>query len=171
MILAPPAGDAFNFITDLAVYPNTTFILAMSVGIYLLRSRRPKAGLPRSMFQTWHVVLIFNILVQIYLLVLPWYPPTTEARGGDVSFWYATYVVVGIGILVACGMFYVVWMILLPRIFRYKFRQQVLLLDNGAQTQVLVKVPGEESLASRPTRDRRALTKSLLKKRQSLRSD
>ncbi|OCK75789.1 hypothetical protein K432DRAFT_408720 [Lepidopterella palustris CBS 459.81] len=33
MILAPPAGDAFNFITDFQVYPSSVFILLMSVGL------------------------------------------------------------------------------------------------------------------------------------------
>lgn len=61
-----------------------------------------------------------------------------------MSFWYATYVVVGIGILVACGMCHIVWMILLPRLGNFGIRQKVLHLDNGAQTQVLVKVPGTE---------------------------
>lgn len=61
-----------------------------------------------------------------------------------MGFWYATYVVVGIGILVACGVCYVIWMILLPRCFGYKLRQKILHLNNGAQAQVLVKVRGEE---------------------------
>jgi hypothetical protein len=30
MILAPPAGDAFNFVSDLAIYPRAFFTLAAS---------------------------------------------------------------------------------------------------------------------------------------------
>ncbi|KAK3364283.1 hypothetical protein B0T25DRAFT_60768 [Lasiosphaeria hispida] len=40
MILAPPAGDAFNFITDLQVYPNAFFNVVMAAGIYAVRYRR-----------------------------------------------------------------------------------------------------------------------------------
>lgn len=96
MILAPPAGDAFNFITDLQTYPAAVFSFAMAVGLYIVRYRRRKLGIPRSNFRAWDVSIIFTILVNLYLLVMPWYPPTGGADGGDVSFWYATYCVTGI---------------------------------------------------------------------------
>lgn len=97
MILAPPAGDAFNFLTDLQVYPSAFFNLALAVGLYLVRWRRSRAGLPaRGEFRAWDVVVIFNILVQLYLVVMPWYPPEGGIYAGDVSFFYATYVFVGL---------------------------------------------------------------------------
>ena len=52
MILAPPAGDAFSFITDLQIYPSSVFNLLMAIGIYLLRYHRSKLGLPRR-FTYW----------------------------------------------------------------------------------------------------------------------
>lgn len=66
----------------------------MGVGLYLVRWRRRKANLPRGEFQAWHVAVLFNIIVQIFTLVMPWWPPA--AGKADVSFWYATYVVTGI---------------------------------------------------------------------------
>ena len=69
----------------------------MAVGLYLVRYRRKKLGLSRADFRAWDAALIFTILVNLYLLIMPWYPPTDGATGGDVSFWYATYVVTGIG--------------------------------------------------------------------------
>ena len=69
----------------------------MALGLYITRWRRSKANLPEPEFKAWHVAIIFNILVQTYLLVMPWYPPAGGATGGDVSFWYATYCVVGLG--------------------------------------------------------------------------
>ena len=68
----------------------------MAVGLYFVRHRRQKLGVPRASFRAWDVALIFTILVNLYLLIMPWYPPDTGADGGDVSFWYATYVVTGI---------------------------------------------------------------------------
>lgn len=105
MILAPPAGDAFNFVVDLAVYPSSFFLLVMAIGIYFVRYRRKKLGLPRQStkdggFRAWEVAVVFSIAVNAYLLVMPWYPPASGATGGDVSFWYATYVVTGIGMYV-----------------------------------------------------------------------
>lgn len=144
VILAVPAGDAFAFITDLQVYPSACFSLLMAVGLYVLRFRRSHLGLPRPAFKVWNVVLIFNILVQLYLIIMPWYPPTGGATGGDVSFWYGTYIVVGIGILVICGLYYCVWILWLPKIKGYRVHQEVLDLGDGAQTHVLVKVPYDQ---------------------------
>jgi hypothetical protein len=141
VILAVPAGDAFSFITDLQIYPSSCFNLLMAAGIYVLRYNRQRLGLPRPTFRAWNVVLIFNILVQLYLIIMPWYPPAGGATGGDVSFWYGTYIVVGIAILLICGAYYFVWIVWLPKIKGYKVRQEVLDLGDGAQTHVLVKVP------------------------------
>lgn len=72
---------------------------------------------------------------------MPWYPPPKGRNGGDVSFWYATYVVVGISVIVACGLYYVAWIYLIPRARGYRIRQEVLVLEGGAQSHSLVKVP------------------------------
>ncbi|XP_014556384.1 hypothetical protein COCVIDRAFT_100056 [Bipolaris victoriae FI3] len=144
IILAVPAGDAFSFITDLQVYPSACFSLLMAVGLYVLRFRRNRLGLPPPSFRVWNIVLIFNILIQLYLIIMPWYPPTGGATGGDVSFWYGTYIVVGIGILLICGLYYYIWIIWLPKLRGYKVRQEVLDLGDGAQTHVLVKIPYDQ---------------------------
>ena len=81
---------------DLQVYPLSFFNVLMAVGLYLVRYRRKRLGLPRPEFRAWDSVIIFNIAVYVYLLVMPWYPPEGGMYAGDVSFWYATYVVTGI---------------------------------------------------------------------------
>ncbi|KAK1961672.1 high-affinity methionine permease [Colletotrichum sublineola] len=115
MVVAPPAGNAFNFIADLQVYPSAFFGFVMSVGLY-----------------------------DVYLLVMPWYLPDGGPFAGDVSFWYATYVVAGIGILVGCGVYYWLWIYAVPKLKGYEIRQQVLELADGAQSHKLVKVPVAE---------------------------
>lgn len=67
----------------------------MSIGLYIVRWRRRKAGIPRSEFRAWDIAVTFNIAANLFILIMPWYPP--EPGQSDVSFWYATYVVVGIG--------------------------------------------------------------------------
>ncbi|KAJ0298397.1 hypothetical protein Brms1b_013404 [Colletotrichum noveboracense] len=96
MIAAPPAGDAFQFVISLKTYPDGLFHFAMAVGVYLIRVRRKRAGLGRTEFKSWHVTVIFFILLQVYILVMPWWPPKGGPYAGNVSFWYATYCVVGI---------------------------------------------------------------------------
>ena len=96
MIVAPPAGDAFNFLTDLQTYPAAAFLFAMTAGLYIVRYRRKKLGTPPSGFRAWDAAAIFTILVNIYQLVMPWVPPSKGPYSGDVSFWYGTYAIVGI---------------------------------------------------------------------------
>jgi len=126
MILAPPAGDAFNFgiissasyhlpttpaipepwsytltqypVVDLQVYPSSFFSFLMGAGLYAVRWRRKRANLPPPTFRAWDVAVVFNILVALYLLVMPWYPPDGGQYAGDVSFWYATYVATGVAL-------------------------------------------------------------------------
>ncbi|KAG5790009.1 hypothetical protein H9Q69_010931 [Fusarium xylarioides] len=141
MILAIPSGDAFNFVSDLGVYPGAAFNLAMAVGLYVVRWRRKRANLPAPEFKAWHVLVIFNILVQLFVIVMPWYPPEGGMYAGDVSFWYATYVVTGIGILIACGVYYYFWAFLLPKWKGYRLRSETVILDNGVQSHEIRKVP------------------------------
>ena len=144
MIIAPPAGDAFNFVVDLANYPANVFNFLLAAGLLLTRYRRGKAGMPRSQFRAWHVAVAFNILANLYMLVAPWYPPTSGATGGDVSFWYATYIVVGLSVIAFCGGYYFVWCKVLPLLFGYELRQTILDLDGGATAHKLVRVPKTE---------------------------
>ncbi|KAF4835519.1 High-affinity methionine permease [Colletotrichum tropicale] len=141
MILAVPAGDAFTFVNDLGVFPQAAFNLAMAVGIYVVRWRRSKLNLPEPEFKAWHVVIIFNICIQLYLLIMPWYPPAGGQYAGDVSFWYATYAVTGVGILLACAAYYWFWAFLIPKWKGYKLRQELVSFEDGAQSNQLRKVP------------------------------
>lgn len=162
MIVAPPAGDAFNFskspvgcfsriiltpvylVVDLQVYPSSAFNLAMAIGLFVVRWRRKRLGLPRASYRAWNASVLFAIAVYVYLLVMPWYPPDGGAFAGDVSFWYATYVVAGIGIIAGCGVYYALWIYVLPKLRKYSVRQIVIVLENGEQTHKIVKVPNVE---------------------------
>ncbi|KAG5720621.1 hypothetical protein E4T56_gene4549 [Termitomyces sp. T112] len=144
VIFAPPAGDAFVFIVDLQSYPASVFRLLLTGGLFLVRRRRANIGAPKTEFRAWNAVLIFAISVNIYLLVLPWVPPVSGIYSGDVSFFYATYCLVGIGILVMSGIAYLLRIHVLPKLGGYAIRQSVEKLDDGAIINKLVKVPNAE---------------------------
>jgi hypothetical protein len=64
---------------------------------------------------------------------------------GTVSFFYATYMIVGIAVIGICGVYYYVWMTVLPRWGNYAIRSQVIDVDdNGANTHHLLRVPHAE---------------------------
>ncbi|EJD39118.1 amino acid transporter [Auricularia subglabra TFB-10046 SS5] len=131
VLLAPPAEDAFAFLLDLASYPSLIFSAATAVGIWILRARREKAGLAPAPFKAWNLVV--------------WADRGHDARvpppggQGDVSFWYATYCVAGLGVLAFCALYYYVWIRLLPRLGGYEIVQETKELDGGVRTNVLVR--------------------------------
>ncbi|KIE00595.1 high affinity methionine permease, partial [Metarhizium majus ARSEF 297] len=142
MIAAPPAGDAFQFVVSLKTYPEAMFGLAMTLGVFIIRQRRSRNKLPRSQFRVWDVLLVFYNLIQVFLLVMPWWPPKGGPYAGDVSFWYATYCVAGIGVMIICGLYYVAWMYVIPKWRGYRVRAEVTHAeDDGVLSHKLVKVP------------------------------
>lgn len=72
------------------------FNFALAIGVYIIRRRRVRSGLGYSEFKAWHVAVVFWIFIQVFILAMPWWPPKGGMYAGDVSFWYATYCVVGI---------------------------------------------------------------------------
>lgn len=85
MIVAPPAGDAFQFVVSLKSYPDAIFHVAMGAGLILLRRRRERSGTPPSDFKAWCILVILYLLTQVYLLVMPWIPPVGGIYAGTVS--------------------------------------------------------------------------------------
>jgi amino acid transporter len=148
VISALPARDAYNFILDLASYPNLVFDAATAIGLWRLRALRAREGLPKSPFQVWNIVVFGWLLKCAFLLVMPWVPP--EDGHSDVSFWYATYLVVSIGLLLLCALYYYVWVVLLPKIGGYDIVEEVVELDGGARTSQLVRRYKTRSLEERP---------------------
>ncbi|KAG5358983.1 High-affinity methionine permease [Yarrowia sp. E02] len=132
VIVAPPPGDAFNFVVDLQSYPSNIFLCLLVVGLFLVRRRRQKAGLGRAPFRAYTVVAIFYFLVSLFLLAAPWVPPPGGANGGDVSFWYATYCVVGIGIILVCGLYYYIWAVVWPKFGGFEHVEEIITLPDGS---------------------------------------
>ncbi|RAL62793.1 hypothetical protein DID88_004635 [Monilinia fructigena] len=142
MILAPPSGDAFNFIVDLYTYPSNCFLFALTVGLFIIRKDRKKLGLVDQDFKTWDIAIYFSLAVNLFLLIMPWYPPPGGAHGGDVSFWYGTYAAVGLGIMGICVIYYIIWLYILPYFGKYQIRQELIVLnDESAKAHRLIKVP------------------------------
>ncbi|KAA1467531.1 amino acid transporter [Dentipellis sp. KUC8613] len=137
VILALPAKDAYNFLLDLASYPTLIFALATGVGLWVLRRRRAEAGLAPSKYRVWNIAIVAWLANSSLLLVMPWVPP--ENGRADVSFWYATYCVVGLSVLALCGIYYYVWIVLLPRLGGYEIVEEVIELGGGARTACLVR--------------------------------
>ncbi|CAG8034413.1 unnamed protein product [Penicillium nalgiovense] len=95
VVALPPQGDVYNFILDLEGYPGQMLSLAITVGLLVVRYREPH--LPRP-FKAWLPAVWLRVVVCLVLLVAPFIPPP---HWRDIDFFYATYPLVGIGMLVA----------------------------------------------------------------------
>lgn len=96
MILAPPAGDAFNFVVALQNYPESAFFALMTVGLFVIRRKRASLGLPRSEYRAWTASVLLFLASKIYLLIMPWVPPADGINASSFHFFYATPSIVGL---------------------------------------------------------------------------
>nr|XP_019008023.1 uncharacterized protein I206_07191 [Kwoniella pini CBS 10737]OCF46804.1 hypothetical protein I206_07191 [Kwoniella pini CBS 10737] len=153
MILGPPSGDAFNFIVALQNYPESVFIFLMTLGVFFIRKQRKLLGLGRSEFKAWDAAVILYLASKVFLLIMPWVPPRAGIYGGAFSFFYATATLTGLAILAVCGIYYVIWIYVLPKLGGYQIRQTVLEFDRGAVSHKLVKVKNEDVVEWDSTHD------------------
>lgn len=144
MILAPPAGSAFNFVVALKSWPDSVFLGLMAIGLLRLRRQRTKAGLPRSEYRGWTWAVLLFILSKIYLIIMPWVPPEGTTISPSFGFFYATPALVAIGLVGIMLLYYWAWTRLLPNWGGYKLRQRVLEHEDGSVGTRFVKVPVEE---------------------------
>ncbi|SCV01666.1 LAMI_0G12948g1_1 [Lachancea mirantina] len=144
-IIAPPPGDAYNFILNLISYPMNIINLFVSCGLLWIYWQRRQGKL------TWNppikagvVVTSLFALANLYLVVAPYVPPT----GGQSvyhSLPYWIHCVVSWGIFALGGVYYLVWAQLLPRIGHYDLVDVDVLGDDGFWRKKITKVPRRAS--------------------------
>ncbi|KAI8931087.1 hypothetical protein NX059_012098 [Plenodomus lindquistii] len=145
IMLAPPPGDAYNFILNVISYPLAivnVFVAGALVHLYLNRSKwnwNPpfSATLP---------VAIFFLLSNIYLVVAPFVPPT-DGNSVYETLPYWLHCVVGFGIIFAGGVYWLVWAIMLPKIGNYTLvREEVVDDIDGWERHIFRRVPNGRTL-------------------------
>lgn len=162
-ILLPPPGDIYNFILDVQGYPGEFFGIAITFGIILLRWRRPELQRP---FKTWVPSVWLRLIVGFLLIIAPFFPPKNGR--GDVHFFYATYAIVGVGMLVFLPclpilfnhrttiltmltriilsiVYWWIWTIVIPNRNGYRLEEEIEILPDGTSITQLVHVDKRES--------------------------
>ncbi|KAH8434279.1 APC family permease [Aspergillus melleus] len=137
VILLPPQGDANNFILDVEGYPQQIFMLAIAVGLLLIRKREPFRKAP---FKAWRLAIWLRIIVCVALMAAPFFPP--PGRKGDVRFFYAAYAVVGAGVLLTGVIYWYLWTVVLPRRGGYRLEEKSDIHEDGTVTKRLVRCHG-----------------------------
>ncbi|KIW64246.1 hypothetical protein PV04_09193 [Phialophora macrospora] len=118
IMLAPPPGDAYNFILNVISYPLSIVNSFVAAGLLFLYVN-PYHWEWRPPFRaSWPVTLLF-LLSNLYLVVAPFVPPD-EGQNVYNDLWYALHCVVGMSIIAAGGVYWLVWAVLLPGIGKYE---------------------------------------------------
>ncbi|KAF8678303.1 Amino acid permease [Rhizoctonia solani] len=139
LVVATPAGDTFAFLVDLSGYPGLVFALATSCGVWVLRDRRAKTGLPKHAYKAPNIVVLAYVVKSIALIIMPWIPPKGGSHGGDVDFFYATYCIVALAVMMLCVVYYWVWFRVLPEWYGYEIVEETVTLPGGVKAAVLSK--------------------------------
>lgn len=144
VLLAPPPGDTYNFVVDLGSYSGQIFTFVMFIGLFKLRRDRKRRGLGYREFHVPTPILIIACLWYTFVLAMAFVPPEGTLIGSDVSFFYATYPLTVIGLLIACIFYYFVWAFILPRIGNYAYRVDLYELPSGERGHTVIKVPNAQ---------------------------
>ncbi|KAK9319226.1 amino acid permease-domain-containing protein [Lipomyces orientalis] len=142
VMIAPPAGDAYNFIVDLGGFSGYIFSLILVIGLLLVRQQRKSKGLGCVGWKTPLPIIIITILFDTFVIAISFVPPSNGTLvGSDVSFFYAPYAIVSIGVIGLCIFYYLVWSKVLPKVGGYQQRYLNYSLSNGELGRTVIKIP------------------------------
>lgn len=139
VIVAIPAGDAYNFILDVEGYPGAVINTFVVVGLLILRWKAPNISRP---FKVWLPIPILFLAGQCFLMVAPFIRP--PGGKGDTSLPYWLYPIVGIAVLLFGVVYWAVWRKALPKIGGFSWFERTEALADG--TVVIKFVKGEKEL-------------------------
>lgn len=145
-IVAPPPGDAYNFVLNLISYPLNVVNTFVGIGLLFLKWRSYKGYRAwNSPIIVWWPVVAFFSLSSFYLIVAPYIPPSAgQSVYNNLPYWIhcvVTWGVFGIG-----GIYWVVWSFLLPKYGKYTLVTREILGADGFWRNKFIKVPHGEDI-------------------------
>jgi amino acid transporter len=160
IMLAPPPGDAYNFskchccdachlgyvlLTTLAVlnvisYPLSIVNIFVALGLAWLYLHR-EAYNWHPPFRATLPVAVFFLLSNLYLAIAPFIPPDSPDQNVYIDLPYYLHCVVGLGIIGAGGVYWLVWAVLLPSLRGYKLEREVTRDEYGWTRNGFVHAP------------------------------
>lgn len=144
-ILAPPAGDAYNFVLNLISYPMNIVNFAISTGLLWIYYQNRIGKLQwNPPIKAGVVVTSFFALVNLYLIVAPYVPPS---NGESVykTLPYYIHCVVAWGIFAIGAMYYFVWAQILPKWRHYRLETKEILGEDGFWRTQIIKIYDDPS--------------------------
>ncbi|KAK2623912.1 hypothetical protein QTJ16_006546 [Diplocarpon rosae] len=144
IIIAPPPGDAYNFIVNVISYPLAIINAFVSIALIILyvkpfsASRNPQRWAPPV--RATLPVVVFFLISNVFLIVAPFVPPSAgQSVYEDLPYWL--HCVVGVGIFALGALYWVVWAKILPSIGRYELVRECVVGNDGRTSNIFVKKP------------------------------
>lgn len=140
ILLAPPPGDAYNFLVNLISYPLSIVNVFVSAGLIYIYFRPKEFPDFAPGIRATLPVTIFFFLTQCYLVVAPYVPPSAGQSVYEELPYYL-HCVVAIGIFASGAVYYLVWAVLMPRFGRYMLVKETVVDADGWSRSVFTKLP------------------------------
>lgn len=140
-IIAPPPGDAYNFILNLISYPMNVINTFVGIGLLYLKWSAHKGHRTWTPpIKVWWPIVAFFTLSSFYLIVAPYIPPTHgQSVYNSLPYWIhpvVTWGIFGIG-----AVYWLVWTIILPKWGNYTLVFREILGTDGFWRNKFIKVP------------------------------
>ncbi|KAF2010625.1 amino acid transporter [Aaosphaeria arxii CBS 175.79] len=136
VLVAPPPGPAYNFITDLYTYPGAWINGFVTAGLIYLQWSKKEAW--TSPWHTWIPVSVLYLAANIFLALVPFIPP--DGDWDAEGYPYYVFPVVGVGVLLLGAFYWTIWTKVVPKIGGYKIVAQRHYDDAGNEHIRYVKV-------------------------------
>ena len=136
-MLAPPPGDAYNFILNVITYPLSVVNLFVALGLIHIYLNKAKYNWAPPISATFPVVVVFA-LANAYLIVAPFVPPT-DGNNVYETLPYWLHCVVGAGFLLLGAVYWLFWAVLLPKWGNYKLVRESVVQEDGWSRHVFLR--------------------------------
>ncbi|KAH3675492.1 hypothetical protein WICMUC_002683 [Wickerhamomyces mucosus] len=145
-IVAPPPGDAYNFILNLISYPLNIVNFFVGLGLLYLNVQKIRGKIEwNAPLKATIPVTIFFTLSSLYLVVAPYVPPTEDQKHAVYeSLPYWIHCVTAWGIFGIGFVYWALWTQVLPRIGNYSLQSEEVLGEDGFWFTEIKKIPNDE---------------------------
>ncbi|KAI1859018.1 hypothetical protein JX265_010495 [Neoarthrinium moseri] len=129
VLVAPPAGPAYNFIVDLYTYPGAWINGFVAAGLIYLHWKKSE-----NWTSPWHSYLpitLLYLLANIFLALVPFIPPDGDWNAEGYP--YFVFPVVGVGVLFLGAIYWVCWTKIWPAIGGYRVEAHRIVDENGVE--------------------------------------
>lgn len=135
VLVAPPAGPAYSFITNLYTYPGAFINIFVAAGLIWLHFKKSENW--TSPWHTYFPVSLFFLITNVFLVVAPFVPPNIVDIDG-----YPFYVFPIVGLLVPGlgAVYWLGWTKLFPKIGGYRVEAERSVGPDGEEVIRYIRV-------------------------------